>query len=227
MTLFDLIRAMRRRWPLVSLGIVATAVLAFVSISDRGVYDYRFEIVLLAPTSTAYPNALKTQSEDIIDTAGVVVKRMTGAGKVTKFNSSDVSLVGTGVRDGWSPRQPDTGGQWGTNFTTQTMILEVVAADVGTVQARQSELLGQIKSELDNLQDEQGVDPINYITMSVAPSSPVSYHVGGNRYRALGMTGLLGAGITIGIVVLLENRGRAGVRPRRSKGEQRPAQARR
>lgn len=208
MTLSDLVRAMLRRWPILLLGIVVTSTAAYFAINDRGVYTSRVEILLLAPTSTANPNALKTQSEDIIDTAGVLVKRVVGAGKVTKFNSPDVSLVGLGVRDGWSLRQPDSGGQWGTNFSTQTMILEVVGLDVATVQERQNELISRIRAELQSMQLEQGVDSINYITMNLAPATPITYHVGGSKYRALGMCGLLGAGTTVGIVALLDHRAR-------------------
>jgi len=216
MTFLDLIRVMLRRWPVMLLGIVLTGGLGYLAISDRGVYTSRTEIVLLAPTSTANPNALKTQSEDIVVTAGVVVKRVTGAGKVSKFNSPEVTLVGIGVRDGWSLRQPDTGGQWGTNFSTQTIVLEIVAPDAATVGEREVEIVSRVKAELDSLQRDAGVEPINYITMTVAPAEPVIYHVGGNKYRTLGMTGLLGAGTTIGIVVLIEYRARRASSARNS-----------
>lgn len=218
MTLSELVRALLRWWPIVLMGVACTAAVGYVGISDNGVYFSRTEIVLLAPTSSLYPNALKTQSEDIIDTAGVVAKRLTGAGKVSKFASPDVTLVGLGIRDGWSLRLPDTGGQWGTNFATQMLILDVVAPERDAVQQRQAELVSQVRHELESLQQEAGVAPINEITLTAAPEMPVAVHVGGSRYRVLGMTALIGAGVTGGVVVLLEHR-------RRRKAKRRPGSA--
>ncbi len=208
MTLPELLRALLRWWPILLIGMLVTPAIGYEAIRDPGVYFTRTEIIFLAPTSSLYPNALKTQSEDIIDTAGVVAKRITGPGKVTKFSSPDVTLVGMGVRDGWSLRLPDTGGQWGTNFATQTLMLDIVGPSPDAVQQTQAELLARVYAELADLQRNAGVSKVNEISAAPAPQTSVIYHVGGNKYRALGMTGLLGVGVTIGLIVLLEQRRR-------------------
>jgi hypothetical protein len=196
-------------------GVVCTGLAAFALLSDKGVYYTRTQIVFLAPSSSYYPNTLATQSEDIIDTAGVVAKRITGPGPVTKFASPDVTLIGRGIRDGWSLTLPDTGGQWGTNFQSQILYLEIVAPDRATVLERQTTLLKRVQDELDALQRERGVEPINDITVQAAPRSTVIYHVGGSKPRALGMTAALGVGITAAAVVLAERLGRRRPRPLR------------
>ncbi|WP_199245802.1 hypothetical protein [Leifsonia sp. AG29] len=204
MTLWDFFRACLRRWPIVLVGLLCTVLAGYLAISDKGVYYTRTQLVFLAPSSTYYPNTLATQSEDIIDTAGVVAKRITGPGQQTKYASPDVTLIGIGIRDGWSLVVPDTGGQWGTNFESQILNLDIVAPDRATVERRQTDLIERVKKELDAIQREKHVAPINDITVTTAPRSTVIYHVGGSRPRALGMALVLGLGVTAGAVIAVE-----------------------
>lgn len=212
MTLWEFFAACLRRWPIVLVGVICTGLAAFALLSDKGVYYTRTQLVFLAPSSSSYPNTLTTQSEDIIDTAGVVAKRITGPRPVTKFASPDVTLIGQGIRDGWSLTLPDTGGQWATNFQSQILNLEIVAPARATVLERQTTLVRRVQDELDSLQRERGVAPINDITVQAAPRSTVIYHVGGSKPRALGMTAALGVGITASVVMLVERLARR--RPR-------------
>lgn len=212
MMLWDLSRALKRYWIIVLVGGLLTAGTGFLAISDRGVYFTRTQLAFLAPTSTLYPNALRTQSEDIIDTAGAAAKRVTGPGRVTKFASADVTLVGLGVRDGWSLRLPDSGGQWATNFTSQILILDVVGPTPEIVKSRQADLTQRVQSSLFQMQRDADVSPVNDITVISVPESPVVYRVGGSRPRALVMTALLGLGGTLMIVLFADGRRRR--RPR-------------
>lgn len=204
MTLWELVRALIRNWPIVLIGAVLTAGTGFAAATADGAYFTRTELVFLAPTSTLYPNALRTQSEDIIITAGLVAKQVTGPEKVTKYASPDVTLVGLGVREGWSLRLPDTGGQWATNFATQRLFLDIVGPSEEWVRQQQSMLIDEVEHELDALQREWGVNPTNDITVITAPESTTIYAVGVNKARALGMTALLGLGATIAAVLFRE-----------------------
>lgn len=214
MIIWDVTRVLLRYWAVVLVGGLCTAGAGLMAISDDGVYFTRTELAFLAPTSTLYPNALRTQSEDIIDTAGVVAKRVMGPGKVTKFAAPDVTLVGLGVRDGWSIRLPDTGGQWASNYATQMLVLDVVAPSREGVAARQSELVRQVQGELLELQEDAGVAPVNRISVLPAPESTVIFSVSGNRPKALAMTACLGVGVTITIVLAAERRRRHITRTR-------------
>ena len=106
MTVWELVRAFVRRWPIVLVGALVTAGAGLAALNDDGVYFTRTEILFLAPTSPLYPNALRTQSEDIIIAAGAVARRISGPQAETKFASPDVTLVGLGVREGWWLRLP-------------------------------------------------------------------------------------------------------------------------
>lgn len=217
MVLWDVIRLLTRYWAVVLVGGLCTAGAGLAAISDPGVYFTRTELVFLAPTSSLYPNAIRTQSEDIIDMAGVVAKRVTGPGKVTKFSSPDVTLLGQGIRDGWSLRLPDTGGQWATNFAVQTLVLDVVAPTREEVQGRQAALISRVRRELDLLQRDADVAPVNDITMMPAPASTTIYHVTGQRFLALGMTTILGVSLTTTVVLAAARRRRRRRRGRRAK----------
>jgi len=208
MTFWELLAALLRRWPILLVGALCTALAGYAVVREDGVYFTRTEIVFLAPTSSVYPNALRTQSEDIIDLAGVVAKKLVGAGEVTKYAAPEVMLAGLGVRDGWSLGLPDTGGQWGSNFATQELVLDIVAPTRERVKERQDELVDQIMTELHELQSDRGVDPINEVTAIVAPQTTIIHHIGGSRPRALGMTAALGIGATVAVVILLEHRRR-------------------
>ena len=208
MTVRELLEAIVRRWPLVLVGAVCTMGLAMMSVRDTGVYWARSEVAFLAPSSKVYPNSLKTTSEDLIITAGAVAKSITGPDRVTKYSSPDVNLVGIGVDEGWSIRLPDTGGQWASDYSTQSLVVEVVGPDEAAVREQHAELRAEIAAELDRRQREAGVDRVNDITVDDGDESTVLYHVGGSRPRAFAMTALLGAGATFALVVLLEHRAR-------------------
>ena len=204
MTLWDLIRVMLRYWPIVLVGAVCTAACGLLAISDKGVYFTRTNIAFQAPSSVLNPNAFRTQSEDVIDTAGLIAKRVSGPGKVTKFASTDVTLVGLGVRDGWALRLPDTGGQWATNFATQSLILDVVGPSPEAVHRQQDEIIQRVQNELIQMQRDAGVRPVNYITAVPAPASTVIYYVNGSRSRALAITAVLGIALTVTIVLAVD-----------------------
>ncbi|WP_116950082.1 hypothetical protein [Jiangella endophytica] len=208
MTPWELILTMLRRWPVVLAGLLCTGALAFVLTSGDDVYWSRTEVVFLAPTSRVNPNSLSAPSEDLIITAGAVAKMVTGPDATLKYASPDANLVGIGVRDGWSVRLPDYGGQWAPHFNRQVLVVEVVAPDRESAVARQQELVDRIAQELDALQRNAGVAPVNDITVTVNPETSTVYEVGGSKVRTLAMTAVLGGGATLAVIVLLEYRAR-------------------
>jgi hypothetical protein len=207
MTLWDLLRACLRRWPVVVAGALLTAVAGWAVTLDHGVYWARTQVVFLAPTSKAYPNALNTKSGDLIVTAGVVAKRVIGPDDITKFADPAVTIVGsTPIRDGFWIRLPDSGGQWATNFASQELMIDAVGPTRERVTELQQYAVTRIKEELASLQSEQRVKPVNDITVTVVQDPPVVYLVRGSRPRALLMTAALGVGLTVAAVMVVELR---------------------
>jgi hypothetical protein len=210
MTLWDLIRSMLRRWPIVLIGAVLTLAIGYHAAGDRGVYWAKTKVVFLAPSSEMYPNSLETGSEDVIITAGLVAKEMMGPAETLKFTSPDANLIGSGIRDGWSVKLPDTGGQWAPNFADQWLDVEVVASTPAAVQARMDELIDEVVATLKHLQRTHHVADVNDITARPAPESGVIYQVVGSRIRVLAMTLALGVGATVWVVLILDYRASRG-----------------
>jgi len=206
-----LLRALWRRWPVVLAGMIVTAAAGILAVQQDGTYWSRTNLVFLAPSSTLFPNSLKTSSEDLIITAGLVAKRINGPDTVVKYASPDVTMIGTpDSGSSYWLRLPDSGGQWAPSFSDQFLILEVRAPSREEVAAIQDKVVARVRSELNAMQREQGVAPVNDITLTVTPRPATIYHVTGSRLRALGMIAAVGTGITVAVVVALEIRARRG-----------------
>lgn len=211
MTLWDLFRALLRFWPVTLAGMLITGTVGVLVLQDPGVYWTRVEVQFLAPTSNVNPNSIVVTSGDVVMTAGAVARRINGPGQLEKYGSADVTLVGLGVREGWSVRLPDVGGQWAPNFARQVLVVEVVSANRDEVLRQLDLVIGRISSELDDLQGELRVAHSDYITTMMSPSVAPIYWSGGHPSRALGMTGALGVCVTVAVVGALERH-----KPRRS-----------
>jgi len=88
------------------------------------------------------------------------------------------------------------------------LTLDVVGPSQQIVRERQAALIRRVQQELYQLQREAGVPPTNDITATPAPQSSVIYYIQGNRPRALGMTALMGLGVTISVVLAVDRRRR-------------------
>ncbi|WP_431841291.1 hypothetical protein [Calidifontibacter indicus] len=197
MTIWEMTRVLLRRWFVVLVGAAATVAIGMGPLRGQSVVFARSELAFLAPVSSDNPNTLRTTSDDVISTAGIVARRVTGPGRVAKFASPEVTLIGQGVRDGWSLRLPDTGGQWAPNFASQELTLEIVGPSVQEVQRRQTELISRVRNELSALQEQFGVSERNRVSVIEAPTKSSIYTVSGNPHRAQAAIGVLGAAATI------------------------------
>lgn len=208
MTLWDTLRALARRWPIVLVGMLVTAGVGLLAIRDPGVYFTRMQVVFLAP-STWYRNVLQTTPEAVIVTASAVSKRVVGAADVIKYGSLDATIIGTtSIREGVWIRAEDQGGQWAPDLRTPIIVVDVVGPSADRVREMQYDAIRRIQDELDSLQGELQPARRDLITMQVAPEATALHHVGGDRRRALAMIGALGASVTLSMVVALESRKR-------------------
>lgn len=216
MIINDLVRALLRRWYVVIIGIACTGLVCLHVVTHDGVYWSRVDVILLAPASNAYPNSLTTRSGDLIQTAGIVETILNGTRQPRKMASTEATIIGQGVVDGFSVTLPDYGGQWAPNFNRPVLDVQVVASSPQEVRARQERIVGEIHSILEDLQAQASVDPVNRITAEVAVPTPTIHHAAGDRQRALLMSIVLGSAVTLVSVILLEGRkhgGRPGSRP--------------
>lgn len=206
MTLWDTVTALGRRWYLVLIGIVCTLASLYLVGNQNPVFYSRASVYFLAPASDLYPNVLRTTSLDLVAAAGVVAKRINGTESMTKVASSEVTLVGRGILDGTSIALPDNGGQWSVNFNVQALDVQVTAPTAEEVRARQEQTFQRIDDELRLMQDEQDVPDVDRITTVVNPTVPLMFAMSGERRRSQLMTIVIGGGLTLLAVGLVELR---------------------
>lgn len=195
-------------------GFLATAVAALIVVNNPGVYYSEVDVMFLAPASSRYPNTLVTTSGSIVSTAGLVESRINGPdGGAVRPASSSATILGMGQMDGYSVRLPDNGGQWAPDFNEQLLTVQAAGPDPDVVNQVRDRLVAAIRQDLADLQDEAGVATVNRISTRLSPSVPSTIYNDGDRKRALGMTLLLGAGVT-GALAALVRRPRLRLLPR-------------
>jgi hypothetical protein len=203
-TAFGLMRALRRAWFVVVVGVLATMGSMYWITSAGGVYYGQVDVVFLRPVNAHVPNSLSTTSGSVIATAGIVQRQVAGGPEGAHVVSDGVTLAQEGVTSGQSVRLPNAGGQWANNFNRAELDVQVVDTTSEGANARMSEVLARIDASLAQLQATAKVDPSNAIRTGLNPITPTITHEPGNPKRALVMTLLLGALLTIGAVILVD-----------------------
>jgi len=205
-TIWEALLALVRRWYIVLAALLVALIGSYGAVKAPGVYWSRAEVTFLAPASTVNPNTLKVRSSDLIITAGVVAKLVNGNLTWNKMADPAATIVGEGVRDGWSVRLPDYGGQWSRVYSRQVLDVQVAGPTAEAVRERQTELLDRIDAELAGLQ--KGVAQSDRITTTVVPAVPSVYYFHGSKVRALAMIWLLAGSGALATAVWLEHRAR-------------------
>ncbi len=215
MTVWDLLDSLRRRWYVAIPGILMTAALALVVLKVPGVYHEQVDVIFLAPAPGEHVNQLQAGSESLIDVAALVERVVDGSNGGAAPASDQVSLVGEGVRDGYSIRLPNDGGQWATNFSRPVLSVQATGSSPEEVSATINRAVARINDELAARQAAYHVSSGKLITTKLSPPTSDIRFDKGSRSRALAATMLLGCGLTLGSVVMVDRRKmiRTGERP--------------
>ena len=215
MTLWDLGAVAIQRWilTLCCIGLTALAMVWVVNVPPAYLSDVR--VVLLRPASVDL-NAYTGTSQSLIDLAGVVARAVQGGGGATQSVSGGVTLVGEGVRTGYSVQQANGGGQWQYRFDDPVVIVQAVDLTPDAAKRQMEVALADVTSILNSIQDEQGVAVKNRVRMSLNPATPQLSMVEGSRSRAVAAVGVTGLIVTLSALALLGSKPvRSGLRPRR------------
>jgi hypothetical protein len=206
MTVRDLLVAVRRTWYVAVFGVVATVFLVLSVSQQPGMFQARVDVLLLLPQSANNPNSYTATTESLIDTAGIVATVLSGASGAPLTSSSTVTLAGQGIRDGWSVRLPNSGGQWANNFDRPLLDVQVVGPSHDAVLKRANELVTRIEAELIRRQDRAGVSPHNLIRTRLSPPTPQVSFSRGSPTRALAASLLLGVLLTTAACVVADQK---------------------
>lgn len=212
MTTNELVHILRRRWYVVALG-VALLMGAVHHVATRpGVYWTQVDVVFLAPKSVRYPNVIEQTSQSVIAMAGLIEHEVNKGLKEPATASASTTLAGVGVRDGYSVRLPNSGGQWASNFDRPVVDVQVIGPSESGVRARLATLAGEVERTLAARQEADGIPPLNRITASSTPTAAPVFYLNGNPKKAILVTLLLGGGLisvgTVGADRLLTARAR-------------------
>lgn len=203
MTTCDVLRALARRRFVVLAGMLATACALVLVAGHPGVYWGQANVVFLAPSTTQYPNALQSTTAGLISTAGYV-EQLVNAGVDKPATAAEVTLLGQGVRDGYSVALPDVGGQWSHNFDRAVLNVQVTGPSEAVVRERLDRLIEEIQSTTRDIQARDQVIATNTIRTDVSPATPRISYATGSRPRALAGTLLLGMAATAFGTVLID-----------------------
>ncbi|GHS87624.1 hypothetical protein AGMMS50218_09900 [Actinomycetota bacterium] len=202
MTLGSILGALRRNWSMAALGLLFTVAVLSGVLRTAPTYWAQVDVVFLAPASAANPNVLKVESRSLTATAGLIEREVNKGREKPAVSSSSVSLVGEGVRDGYSIRLPNSGGQWAYNFERPVLDVQVTGPDVADVRRRTTAAVDLIADTLRDRQLADGVAEENMITVETAPATAVVYEFAGDSRRAGVVVLALGTFLTVWLVTL-------------------------
>lgn len=196
MTSVDVMTVLVRRWYLVLAGLALTAGAMFSIHSSPGVYSTQADVLFLAPRSAKNPNPIEDGSESLIATTGLVARIVSHGKADPPTASSGVTLLGQGIRQGYSVRLPNSGGQWANNFDRPVLDIQVTGPSSQWVRSTLDARIAQINRVLFDLQAADGVEPQSFITTSSTPELATVAHSNGQPKRAMAATLLLGTALT-------------------------------
>ena len=208
-TLWDVFRLSRRFWVLMAVGILLTAAGTIHAWGGSGAFSGRARVSLLAPPEIR-GNALVQTPISLVALAGVLAHTTGGPGGDAQSVSDDVTLLGEGVTDGYSVRQPSVGGQWEYRFEDSVLDVQSAGPTLGRAEEQMRAALASISSTLNELQDRAGVVPDQRVTVQLGPGEPAFTYEHGSRVRATLMTALLGLILSFSLPVVYARFGRQG-----------------
>ncbi|HTZ43830.1 MAG TPA: hypothetical protein VMB79_08190 [Jatrophihabitans sp.] len=186
----------------VLVGLLESCLLGYHAAKARGVFWSRVQVRFVSP-QLDNSNGLQYVAPAMIVVAGAVAKMIDPAPPV-RLATAEATLVGEGVRDGFSVQLPNTGGQWANQFISPYLDVQAVGPSPDEVTATTDRLVALIDSDLRTLQDRSGVTAHYRITTSLSPPKPLPiYYQKGSAKRAALATLALGIAITFSCAGLL------------------------
>ena len=204
MTAWLILAAVRRRWRIGLAGMLVTILVMGWSTTTTGTYYSQVYVVLLAPVSTEQPNTYQYIGRSLVAAAGLVVREVDPTATEPAPVSPEVTLVDRGITHGYRVRMPNSGGQWSFNFERPELDVEVAGSSPEEVRATMAEVVARIRRTLDDGQSKGGTARSQMISSTLSPPDPPVFYARGSRFRALFAILALGIGLTLGIVVGVE-----------------------
>jgi hypothetical protein len=204
MTMWTLLRAVRRRWYVSTVGLIGTVVGVYLAATTPGIYYQQADVVFFAPDIPQGANAYQLVPDSLISAAGLVGRQVHEEMDGPQPVSSTVTILDIGIRDGVRVRIPNSGGQWNISFHQPVLDVEIVGNSPERVRARMSATVSRIQQVLRDGQLAAGASSRQLITAALNPSTPPVLYRRGDRARATASALALGLGLTLTSAALVE-----------------------
>lgn len=198
MTLWDFLDSVKRGWVVLLLGLTLTSGWVVLLGNVDGVYQSQMRLVFaLPPGQQTGKNSITIgpTNNRLISFAIVVATKIDGGHSMRHATSPDVALVDEGIYDGWAVYVPDYGGQWASNMTEPTLILQATGPTPTAVSATMVGLIDQVEREMDTLQAD--VAPQSRISYVASPASITVQYVQGRSTMARLVAAVLGVSLSL------------------------------
>ncbi|SOD70293.1 hypothetical protein SAMN05892883_4433 [Jatrophihabitans sp. GAS493] len=184
-------------------GLVVTLAGAMVARKAPGVFFAQTQVRFVIPLSSDNPNGLGVSTRSLISAAGVVAK-IVDPDPLPPPNDESITIVGMGVRDGWSVTLPQTGGQFVPGHTEPWLDVQVAGSNPDEVKAQMDQLLVRIPKVLNDLEQQRQVSAENLIRTKLVPEGePEVTYLHGSRSRSALAVLILGVSLTGAAMALL------------------------
>jgi len=207
MTAWDLFSIAAQRWLIALLGVLLTVAMVVVVSDAQPSYLAQVRVVLLPPAS-AQPNGYTDAGGSLISLAGVVALTVEGADVSAEAVSEDVTLTGEGRRQGYTVRQPNSGGQWQYRFDEPILDVQAVGSTPADAEGQLDAALRRVDSALADIQDGEDVPAASRVRTVLNPEVAQVTEVGGSVARAMLATTVLGLLLTVSVLGYLGPRRR-------------------
>lgn len=205
MTVVDLVRACLRRWPVILIGFLLTAIALVPVKTTPGVYWATADVVLLAPRTPSTPNSLGVSSASLIALAGVLERQYNNGEEDPATASSQVTLVDQGILNGVSVQLPNSGGQWNAYYNQPVLHVQAAGPTAPDVQTAVTAVVTRLRGMLAQRQADMGVLAQNRVSADVSPRTPEILYDAGARNQAALLVIAVGIGTTVAATVVLDH----------------------
>lgn len=197
MTAIEFIRLLCRRWPVVVVGAVLTALGGHLLVNRAPLYYCHTQVMVLPPVEQHTVNVLTRGPYSLTELAAVLVTDYNHGERPLQMNSGEATLYGEEVRSGTVVHLHNSGGQWVSIFDQPVIEVEVVDPDPRKVTAETAGVITTLTRILDSRQRALGIAQTSRVSLRESPSAPVVAEVRGARSRTAGGVLLVGVWATL------------------------------
>lgn len=198
MTATILFRAILRRWYVAAVCLVLVAWACMVLMGMGRTYWTQSQVVFVEPGVGSVTNVNDGVAPSLINFAGIVQRKVAYEGDAVELPSTNSTLYGSGIRNGYSISLPNTGNQWAVSFSKPMLAIQVTGSTPEEVRRTLAAVLAHVERAAAGLQSDSSAAPETYIGVEASPAAPDIIDVGGTPVgRQKGLAAVIGVGAVL------------------------------